>query len=146
MWERHRMTLFIAAIFAMGAFRFALTISGAPNHLAKYASMTAIILAGTLYFAVTLASRSERLKAAFLLIMPYMITEVAALGYGWATGRETIFHTPEYSFNTPIEVHTIGHLVGGLTWEPLMVFVAMEVIRAVYTGGRKLLGRFAAAR
>jgi hypothetical protein len=127
------MRWFIAAILIMGGIRFALTMAGIPNAIVKFASMTVIILAGAIYFAIAIADRKGRLKAAYLLILPYMIVEVAALGYGWATGRETIFHTPEYSFNTPIHIHTIGHLIGGLTWEPLLTFLFMELVRYVYT-------------
>jgi hypothetical protein len=57
-----------------------------------------------------------------------MIVEVAALGYTWASGRQTIFHAKEYSFGTPIWGHTLGHLVGGLTWEPLSIFLLMEIV------------------
>jgi hypothetical protein len=135
------MQWFVAAILIVGTIRFALTISGIPNEIVKYASMSVVIIAGALYFAITIEERKARLKAAFLLILPYMIVEVAALGYGWATGRETIFHTPEYSFNTPIHLHTIGHLVGGLTWEPLFTFLFMEAVRGVYTLARSSSSR-----
>jgi hypothetical protein len=57
-----------------------------------------------------------------------MVVEVAALGYTWATGRQTIFHAADYSLGTSIGTHTVGHFVGGLTWEPLGSFVIMEVV------------------
>jgi hypothetical protein len=131
--------VFIAAIAAMGMVRFALTLAGVPDSLVKFASMTAIIFAGLLYFAVVLPTPRERLKAAYLLIFPYMIVEVAVLGYAWASGRPTIFHKPEYSFGVDIGTHTIGHLVGGLTWEPLITFLVMEIVRFIYSRGRRLL-------
>ena len=60
-----------------------------------------------------------------------MIIEVLALGYTWLTGQQTIFHAAEYSMGFSIMWHTwLGHLVGGLTWEPLTLFVLMEVIWA----------------
>src|SRR5439155_2831270 len=89
--------------------------------------------------AVVSKTHKERLKAAYLLILPYMTIEVLALGYTWASGRQTIFHAQEYSFGTSIMVHTIGHLVGGLTWEPLFGFVVMESVWFIYAGGRRLL-------
>ncbi len=133
------MKLFISAIAAMGIVRFALNMSGLPNEIVKYFSMTAIIIAGQIYFALTTATHKERLKAAYLLVMPYMIIEVLALGYTWASGRPTIFHANEYSLGFSVRVHTIGHLVGGLTWEPLFVFLMMEIIWGIYAGGRSLL-------
>jgi hypothetical protein len=30
----------------------------------------------------------------------------------------------------------LGHLVGGLTWEPLSIFVVMEIVWAIAAGGR----------
>ena len=133
------MRWFIVLIFAIGVIRFLLTIAGQPSSFVNFFSMTAIIMAATVYFAIATDTHKERLKASFLLILPYMIVEVAALGYTWASGRETIFHAPEYSFGgTPIAYHTLGHLVGGLTWEPLSVFLVMEVIWGLYTIGSRL--------
>ena len=133
------MKAFIAAIAVMGVIRFALTVAGLPNSTVKFFSMSAIILAGIVYFAIASATHKERLKASYLLILPYMIVEVAALGYGWATGNQTIFHAQEYSFGMGIAAHTLGHLVGGLTWEPLGCFVVMEIVWLIYAGGRRLL-------
>jgi hypothetical protein len=128
----HAMKLFIAAIVLVGLIRFALTVSDVPDDLVRFASMTAVIAAGTLYFGVVSPTRIARLKNAYWLILPYMIVEVTALGYTWASGRQTIFHAPQYSFGTGLALHTFGHLIGGLTWEPLMLFVLMEVIHGVH--------------
>src|SRR5262249_50693249 len=133
------MKLFIAAIVVMGVIRFALTMAGLPNDVVKFASMTVIMMAGMLYFAVVLPTHKERLKAAYWLVLPYMIIEVAALSYIWITGHQTIFHAQEYSFGVGIRAHTIGHFIGGLTWEPLSMFVVMEIVWFIYAGGRRLL-------
>src|SRR5262249_54252490 len=117
---------FIIAIAAMGVLRFILTVNGLPNNVVKYFSMSAVMLIGLIYFAFVTTSHKERLKVSFLLVMPYMTVEVLALAYTWASGRQTIFHASEYTMGTTIRVHTIGHLVGGLTWEPLLVFAFME--------------------
>jgi hypothetical protein len=126
--QRRSMKLFIAAIITLGVIRFVLTVAGLPDSIVKFSSMTVAIMVGTIYFALTTDSHKERLKASYLLLIPYMIIEVAALGYTWATGHQTIFHAKEYSFDTPIAYHTLGHLVGGLTWEPLSVFLLMEIV------------------
>ena len=128
---------FVIAIAAMGVLRFILTVSGVPNNVVKYFSMSAIMTVGLIYFAIVTSSHKERLKASYLLVMPYMTVEVLALAYTWASGRQTIFHANEYSFGTTIRVHTIGHLIGGLTWEPvLFVFVPMEAFWLIYTTAR----------
>jgi hypothetical protein len=122
---------FIVAILAMGAIRFVLTLLDLPNSTVRFASMTAVMVVGAIYLALTTKTEVERLKAAFLLVLPYMVVEVLALGFTWISGRPTIFHTADYSFGTTIGIHTVGHLVGGLTWEPLMVFALMEVVWAI---------------
>src|ERR1700747_3378751 len=122
------MKAFIMSIAAMGVIRFVLTLAGLPNNIVKFFSMTVIMMAGMLYFAIAATTHKERLKDAYLLVLPYMTIEVLALGYTWVTGHQTIFHAAEYSFGTSIAVHTLGHLVGGLTWEPLSMFLVMEIV------------------
>jgi hypothetical protein len=139
MLKRADVRRFVAAIFLMGVVRFVLTVAALPDTFVKFFSMSVIILAGMLYFAIRTETHKERLKAAYALFFPYMVVEVAALGYTWATGRPTIFHAADYSFGTSIGVHTLGHLVGGLTWEPLGAFVVMEIIWVIGRGARKLL-------
>jgi hypothetical protein len=117
------MKAFIAAIVIIGIIRFALTIVGLPNSVVKYASMSVIIAAGA------------------ILILPYMIVEVAALGFTWATGREAIFHAAEYSLGSGIALHTAGHFIGGLTWEPLFLFLVMEIVWGIYALGRRVFLR-----
>ena len=133
------MKAFIAAIVAAGVIRFALSVAGLPNSTVKYASMTVIILAGAVYFALTTPTHNGKLKAAYLLILPYLVVEIVALAYTWITGRGTIFHAPEYSLGYGIAAHTLGHLAGGLSWEPLMIFVVMEIVWAIYAGGRMIV-------
>jgi len=130
---------FIGAIALMGVLRFVLTIAGLPNSVVRFASMTAIIMAGTIYYGFTSTSHKERLKASYFLLLPYMIVEVAALGYTWATGHQTIFHAQEYSLGFGIAQHTLGHLVGGLTWEPLSVFLVMEILWLVQIAACRLV-------
>ena len=118
----------MAGILCMGVIRFTLTAIGVSNSTVKYFSMTAVIAAAAVYIAVTTRAHRERLNAAYLLILPYMVIEVGALAYTWATGQPTIFHAEEYSLGFSVMAHTLGHLVGGLTWEPLLLFVVMELI------------------
>ena len=134
------MKAFIAAIVVMGVVRFILNFAGFPNEIVKYFSMTAIIFVGSIFFAIATATHKDRLKASYFLILPYMVIEVIALSYTWATGRPTIFHAAEYSFGVSVPRHTIGHFVGGLTWEPLSVFLLMELVWLIYKGARRIRG------
>jgi arylsulfatase A-like enzyme len=136
---------FAAAVALMGALRFALTVGGARDGVTEWASMTAVTIVGCLYFGARRLPWRELVKASYVLIVPYMLVELAVLGYTWRTGRATIFHTPEHSFGMPVHLHFWGHLVGGLTWEPLTLFLIMLLVRAVAGGWRRLRGRAAAA-
>jgi hypothetical protein len=129
----------IVVIAAMGLIRFVLDADGVSRGIVKYFSMTAVMIACSIYFAIATTTHKERLKAAYLLVMPYMAVEVIALSYTWITGRQTIFSVPEYSLGYSVPLHTIGHLAGGLTWEPLLGFIMMEIIWIAYSRGRSLL-------
>jgi len=135
------MKAFMACVLAMGVLRFLLSIAGIPDGTVKYFSMTAVIAVGALYFALATRSHRERLQAAFLLVVPYMIVEVGTLAYTWASGHQTIFHSTDYSLGFSIAAHTIGHFVGGLTWEPLFLFLLMEAIWGVATLGARLISK-----
>ena len=121
----------MVAILLVGLVRFGLTVSGAPDEVTKYASMTVVILAGCVYFGAACLSWKELLPVSYLLILPYMAVELGGIGYTWATGKTTIFHVPQYSFGLEVNLHFWGHLVGGLTWEPLSLFVVMLIVHAV---------------
>ena len=121
----------MVAILLVGLVRFSLTVSGAPDEVTKYASMTVVILAGCVYFGAASLSWKELLPVSYLLILPYMAVELGGIGYTWATGKTTIFHVPQYSFGLEVDLHFWGHLVGGLTWEPLSLFVVMLIVHAV---------------
>src|SRR5262245_20600438 len=104
--------LFIAATLVVGITRFVLIVNGVPDSTVKYVSMTAIGVVGVLYCALVCQNWKQRMKSAYLLVLPYMVIEVAALGYTLATGKITIFHATEYSFGTTAAVHFFGHFIG----------------------------------
>jgi len=122
---------FMASIVLVGLVRFCLTAAGTPDEISRYASMTAVIVAGCVYFGVAGLSWKDLVKVSYLLILPYMAIELGGIGYTWATGKTTIFHVPQYSFGMPADVHFFGHLVGGLTWEPLALFLVMLIVGAI---------------
>jgi hypothetical protein len=122
---------FMVAVLLVGLVRFSLTVSGAPDEVTKFASMTVVILAGCLYFGAASSSWKELLAVSYFLILPYIAVEVGGIGYTWATGTTTIFHAPQYSLGLDLGLHFWGHLVGGLTWEPLTLFVVMLIVYAI---------------
>ncbi len=125
---------FMASIVLVGLVRVGLTVAGpsvTSDEISKYASMTVVILAGCVYFGAAGLAWKELVKVSYLLILPYMAVELGGIGYTWATGKTTIFHLPQYSFGMPADLHFLGHLVGGLTWQPLSLFLVMLIVPAV---------------
>lgn len=122
---------FMGAILLVGLVRFGLTVSGVPDEITRYGSMTVVILVGCVYFGAAGLSWKDLAAISYLLILPYIAVELGGIGYTWATGKTTIFHVPQYSFEMPVNVHFWVHLVAGLTWQPLALFVAMLLVRAV---------------
>ena len=55
---------FVPAILLMGVIRFILTVSGLPDSIVKYFSMTAVISAGIICFGATSAKRENHSVAA----------------------------------------------------------------------------------
>src|SRR2546427_3136182 len=96
------MKVFIVAIAAMGVVRLILDANDLPKDVVKYFSMTAIMIIGSVYFAIATATHKERLKDSYRLVMPYMTIEVIALGYTWVTGHETIFQVSVYSIGSSL--------------------------------------------
>src|SRR5262245_7372316 len=129
---------FVAAIVLAGAIRLGLTLIGVPNAVTKFASMSGVTLIACFYFGWKARSFKERLVVAYLLILPYMLVEVIGLGYHWASVRETIFDAPEYTLGSSINTQFWRHIIGGLTWEPVFLFLVMLIIRGVYVGAASL--------
>lgn len=123
---------FVVAILAVGSLRFALSVSGVPDRLATYCSMTAVIVLGMIYFAIVCAKWKDRLLAAYVLFLPYTFVDVIALGYTWVTGQPTIFQRHEHAFGLTVGQHLSTMLVSGLTSGPLFAFVLMSAIGWVY--------------
>jgi hypothetical protein len=72
---------FAAAIVMVGAIRFALSLSGVPDKIATYSSMTLVITVGWIYFAIVCPKWKDRLIAAYVLFVPYTLVEIVTLGY-----------------------------------------------------------------
>lgn len=126
--ERTDLPVFVLLILGVGAARFVLSFAGVGNELVRYASMTAVIVAATVWFGSRPTLWRRRLRISYALVIPYMLVETAGLGYTWLSGRETIFQAPEYALDFAIEWHLLGHVAGGLTWEPFTVFAIMSVL------------------
>ena len=123
---------FAAAILTVGGLRFALTLSGVPDRLTTYSSMSVVILAGIIYFGIICTTWKDRLLAAAALYLPYTLVAVIGLGYTWETGRRTIFQPHEHMFGLSAGQHLAVMGIGGVTFEPLIGMVLMAGVGWLY--------------
>lgn len=135
--EYRLLPTFVLLILGVGTARLILTLAGVGNESVRVASMTAVILAGIIWFGSRPTAWRSRLWISYALILPYMLIETLGLGVTWISGIPTIFHAPEYSMGTTIRAHFIGHLVGGLTWEPFGLFVILTVLTWLFRLARR---------
>jgi hypothetical protein len=124
--RRGAVVAFAAAIVVVGAIRFALSLSGVPDQIATYFSMTLVITVGWIYFAIVCSKWKDRLIAAYVLFLPYTAVEIVTLGYTYFTGNPTIFQRHDHEFSLTAGQHLAAMVVTGLTWGPLMIFALMS--------------------
>ena len=117
----------VLAIIATGTLRLVLSLQGFPDSRVKLASMTVVISMAAAHFAVFCArngwSCRDLFVLSYFLTLPYLVVEVAGLSLVALNGQPNIFHSPEYSLGTPLWLHLVGHIVGGVTWEPWMIWL-----------------------
>ena len=99
---------FAAAILVAGALRFVLTLSGVPDEITRYSSMTAVIALGMIYFAIVCPKWKDRLLAAYVLFVPYTLVVIVTLGYTFVTGNHTIFQRHDHAFGLTVELFSSG--------------------------------------
>ena len=94
-----RMPQVLPLPFSNGDGPFILTVSGLPDSTVKYFSMTAIIIVGTFYFALTMPLTGPP-QGVLRALIPYMVIEVSVLGYTW-------YRTPDHihAKNTTLGLH-----------------------------------------
>jgi hypothetical protein len=117
---------FAAAIVVVGAVRFALSLSGVPDEIVTWCSMTLVITGGWIYFAIVCSRWKDRLIAAYVLFVPYTLVEIVALGYTYVTGNPSIFQRHEHAFTLTAGQHLATMVIQGLTWGPLLTFAVMS--------------------
>src|SRR5437764_14375728 len=88
---------FVTAILLVGVLRFGLTLSGVPDRVTTFFSISVVIAVGALYFGVTCREWRDRMLAAYVLIVPYTLIAVPPLGYLWITAQSTLFQRQQHS-------------------------------------------------
>ena len=131
---------FAAAILVVGGLRFALTLSGIPDSVTTFFSMTVVILIGLVYFSIVCTTWRDCLRAALFLYLPYTLVVSIGLGYTWVAGRHTVFQPHEQMFGLSVGQHFAVMLAFGVTVEPLAGCLFMMGMGWLYRKVRQAMG------
>ena len=112
----------------MGFLRFGLSLSGVPDSVTTFFSITVVMIVATLYFGFTASGWKEMFVAAYAVILAYTFVTAIALGYTVVTGQYTIFQPHEHAFGITAGWHLAAMVGSGVSFEPLMMFGLMWLI------------------
>jgi hypothetical protein len=123
----HFQRLFLVAIVVVFVVRFALSLGGASNATARWASVTVVLLLGILYYGVAVHTRGfGSYKQLYpLLLFQSLLGEglvALAVAVGIVTGRDNIYTAPEYSGGVDGKnwMHVFAHVVIAAVVLPLL--------------------------
>jgi hypothetical protein len=127
---------FLGLILVVGIARLALSLAGAPNSIAKWVSITAVIWIGVLYYSIRVTtsgfgSYKQLLPICFLQSLTAQLVIVPSIILAILTGHDNIFSIPENFFGNDGKtwLHVAGHLlIGGTTLGPLFSWLVGSAI------------------
>jgi hypothetical protein len=127
--------LFLVAIVVVFALRLALSLAGTPNATARWVSVTAVLLLGTLYYGVAVYTSgfgSYKQLYPLLLFQSLLGEGLVALGIVLAivTARDNIYTAPEYSGGGDGKtwLHVFAHVVVGAVILPLVSWAIASLV------------------
>jgi hypothetical protein len=127
---------FLGLILVVGIARLALSLGGAPNSIAKWVSITAVIWIGVLYYSIRVytsgfGSYKQLLPICYLQSLTAQLVIVPSIILAIFTGQDNIFSIPENFFGNDGKtwLHVAGHLfIGGATLGPLFSWLVGSAI------------------
>jgi hypothetical protein len=134
---------FLALIVAVGIGRLALSLAGVPNSVARWVSITAALLIGTIYYAITVhtsgfGSYKHLFPISVLQGLTAQAVIIPAILLAAFTGSNNIYSVPEYSISANPWIHAGAHLALGTTVGPSINWLVGCLIMFVT---RKLAGK-----
>jgi len=130
--------VFLILIVVVWLLRLALSLGGVPNSTAKWVSVTAVLLAGIVYYGVAVHTTGF---GSYKQLYPLMLFQ-SGLGEGLVavaivlaivTGKTNIYTAPEYSGGGDGRnwLHVGAHLVVGFVIFPLVSWLIGSIVMAV---------------
>ena len=118
--------------------RLTLSLAGTPNSVAKWISVTVVLLLGVLYYGVAVHTRgfgSYKQLYPLVLFQSVLGEGLVALAVALAivTGRDNIYTAPEYSGGGDGKnwLHVVAHLVIGAVVFPLVSWGVSSLVLLV---------------
>ena len=126
---------FLILILVVGIVRLALSLGGAPNTIAKWLSITAVIWIGVLYYSIRVhtsgfGSYKQLLPICVLQSWAAQAIIVPGIILAIVTDKDNIYSIPESFFGRDGKtwIHVFAHLVVGTTVAPLLGWLVGCVI------------------
>ena len=130
--------LFLILIPIVGITRLALSLSGEPNSTVKWASVTALVWIGTIYYAIRVhtarfGSYKQLLAICFLINLSAQVVIICGIVLAITSGTSNIFSAPEYAFGGDGKTwfHVGAHVLIGTTAGSLVPWLFGSVALAV---------------
>ena len=127
--------VFLIAIIVVFLVRLGLSLAGTPIGIAKWFSVTVVLLFGTLYYGVAVQTHGF---GSYKQLLPLgLFQSVLAEGLvglaivlGMITGQDNIYTAPEYSGGTDGKNwgHVLGHVLVGSVLLPLMSWAISSLV------------------
>jgi hypothetical protein len=128
----------LALIVVAFLLRLTLSLAGAPNSVARWVSVTVVLLAGVVYYGVAVHARgfgSYKQLFPLVLFQSLLGEGLVALAVVLAilTGTDNIYTAPEYSGGGDGKnwVHVLGHLVIAAVILPLVGWGVSSLVMLV---------------
>lgn len=138
---------FLILILVVGLARLILSLLGGPDSIAKFLSLTVLLLLGMIYYSVRVhtsgfGSYKQLLPVLALPVILAQCIVVAGIVIGILTGKDNIFTAPEFSpgkVSGRTWVHAASHVVAMIVVSLVLWLVGsliMLVARKITGGGK----------
>jgi len=128
----------LAVIVLVFLVRFAVSLAGAPNSVARWISVTVVLLAGVVYYGVAVHTSgfgSYKQLYPLVLFQSLLGEGLVALAIALAilTGTDNIYTAPEYSGGGDGKnwLHVVAHLFIGAVVMPLLSWGISSLVMLV---------------
>lgn len=128
--------VFLIVTAVVGILRLVLSLAGVSDSATRWLSMTAVAIAATIYYGITVHTTgfgSYRQLLPLMVIQSVVAQLIAIVGIviSAATGKANIFTANEYGGTLNPALHIGGHVVGGMIVGPLIGWAVGSLVMLI---------------